>query len=77
MYHDTEQWYNGSSVERAGQSGGAVSCRWGSKLDKELEMEVTLRDLEQAERDEARAEAVTAEAESAAEEYGKRMAALR
>ena len=35
-------------------------------------MEVTLREMQQAERDEARAEA-----ESAAGEYGKRLAALR
>lgn len=40
-------------------------------------MEVTLRELEQAERNEARAEAQAAAAESAAGEYGKRLAALR
>ena len=39
-------------------------------------MEVTLREMQQAERDEARAEAVTAEAESAAGEYRKRLVAL-
>ena len=40
-------------------------------------MEVTLREMQQAERDEARAEAMAAAAESAAGEYGKRLAALR
>ena len=40
-------------------------------------MEVTLREMEQTERDEARAEAMAAEAEAAAGEYGKRLAALR
>ena len=40
-------------------------------------MEVTLREMEQAERDEARAEVVAAAADVAAGEYGKRMAALR
>ncbi len=40
-------------------------------------MEVTLREMQQAERNEARAEAQAAEAESAAGEYGKRLAALR
>ena len=40
-------------------------------------MEITLREMQQAERDEARAEAQAAAAESAAGEYGKRLAALR
>ena len=40
-------------------------------------MEVTLREMQQAERDEARAEEAAAAAESAAGEYGKRLAALR
>lgn len=40
-------------------------------------MEVTLREMQQVERDEARAEAMAAAAESAAGEYGKRLAALR
>ena len=40
-------------------------------------MEVTLREMQQAERDEARAEEAAAAAESAAGEYGKQLAALR
>lgn len=40
-------------------------------------MEATLRELQQVERDEARLEAQSAAAESAAGEYGKRLAALR
>ena len=40
-------------------------------------MEVTLREMQQAERDEARAAAAAAAAESAAGEYGKQLAALR
>ena len=40
-------------------------------------MEVTLLEMQQAERDEARAEVAAAAAESAAGEYGKRLAALR
>ncbi len=40
-------------------------------------MEVTLREMQQAERNEARAEEAAAAAESAAGEYGKRLAALR
>lgn len=40
-------------------------------------MEVTPRELEQAERDIARVETQAAAAESAAGEYGKRLAALR
>jgi len=40
-------------------------------------MEATLREMQQVERDEARAEAMAAAAESAAGEYGKRLAALR
>ena len=40
-------------------------------------MEATLREMELAERDEARLEAQSAAAESAAGEYGKRLAALR
>ena len=40
-------------------------------------MEATLREMELAERDEARAEVAAAAAESAAGEYDKRLAALR
>ena len=40
-------------------------------------MEVTLREMEQAERDEARAEMVAAAVEAVVREYGKRLAALR
>ena len=40
-------------------------------------MEVTLREMQQVERNVARAEAMVAAAESAAGEYGKRLAALR
>ena len=40
-------------------------------------MEATLREMQQAERDEARAEAQAAAADVAAGKYGKRMAALR
>lgn len=40
-------------------------------------MEVTLLEMQQAERDEARAEVAAAAAESAAGNYGKRLAALR
>jgi len=40
-------------------------------------MEVTLRELQQIERNVARLEAQAAAAESAAGEYGKRLAALR
>ena len=40
-------------------------------------MEVTLRELQQIERNVARLEAQSAAAESAAGEYGKRLAALR
>ena len=39
-------------------------------------MEATLREMELAERDEARAEVAAAAAESAAGEYGKRLVAL-
>ena len=40
-------------------------------------METTLREMQQVERDVARLEAQAAAAESAAGEYGKRLAALR
>ena len=40
-------------------------------------METTLREMQQAERDEARAEAQAAEAESAADGFRKRLARLR
>lgn len=40
-------------------------------------MEVTLREMQRAERDEAWSEMAAAAAESAAGEYGKRLAALR
>ena len=40
-------------------------------------MEVTLREMQRAERDEARAEVVAAAVEAAAGEYGKKLAALR
>ena len=62
----------GQAVRRRSQLPG------DSKLGKKgLEMEVTLREMQQAERDEARAEAMAAEAEAAAGEWSKKMAALR
>lgn len=79
MYHDTEQWYNGASVERARQSGGAESRAGdGNKLEKKgAGMEATLREMQQAERNVARLEMAAAAAEAAAGEYGKRLDALR
>ena len=56
----------------------AQSVAGDGKLGKKgLDMEVTLREMQQAERDEARAEEAAAAVESAAGEYDKRLAALR
>lgn len=49
----------------------------GSKLDKELKMEVTLRDMQRAEQDEARAEAAAARDSESADSFNKKLAALR